>query len=330
MFARMRKLILRAGLGALLAGLPVLLEPVDAVPLDAVLVVGGGSHAPALVPLALWRQAESGRRQDLAELRAAAAQEAAGTLAAAAEAVAEDYRQRVTAFVDWRYSFFTSYRLMFGGIGGMFGGQAFTATVEQAVAERFRDIVLRPAETEARLRRAATAAGRRLNEHRAAFLERDRQGLVRLAAAGRLWRGEEPRHIVGPVGSSLPEAVVIDPVVEVAPTAAPALAVDREGAVAVGRQGVRRLIGGMVGDGLAATAAGAGAEAALLTTFGVTGTLGFAAGILVEWQAQKGFEALDRPDFEARSLAAAEAAAEALRAAAADKAAALTVAVFGD
>lgn len=171
------------GLGALLSGAIGQLEE------DTVAVIRAGAGAAPAPPAALRREAWEAFRLATRDARAAVAAEARAAGRAQARAAVETavaaMRAEIPAFADWRFSFFTTYRLTFTGLGAaLTGGQAGEA-VQAALAERFAALVLKPDTVRRALGTAIDEVAEEGSRRRAAFVAERRDTLDRLVADAR-------------------------------------------------------------------------------------------------------------------------------------------------
>ncbi|HYH17289.1 MAG TPA: hypothetical protein VD995_01610 [Azospirillum sp.] len=231
-----------------------------------------------------------------ARVEAAEAARAAGEarVRAAVDQAVAAMRAEIPAFIAWRFSFFTTYRLTFTALSGAVTGADPVEAARAFVAERFRDIVLNPDALREQFAKAVVDIGADVAARRAAFVDDRRAAFDGLAAQ----RALPPGKATGPAvvseadalelptpGPLRPDTPLPDPITGVGWMA------EEEALVLAGRQAVRRGAGLAAEPALLATAPAAMLEAAPLIAGPAIGAVAFAAGLGVELAVVKLWEA---------------------------------------
>lgn len=271
---------------------------------DQVAVVRGGRAGEPAPPIVLsradWDAFLAETRVARARVAQAAADDAEARLQTAVDEAVAAMRTEIPTFIGWRFSFFTTYRLTFTAISGAATGSDPEAAVRLAVAERFRELVLKPGMVRSRLAQAMdevtlTAAGRR-----EAFVAERRIALDHLA-----------RHRGQPSAAAsaamVPEADALD--LPALSSLRPALPVaestdevgwlgQREVLVMAGRQVARRGIAAVVEPTALAAAPVSLMETAPFVVGAAAGATVLGAGLAIEFVALKLWESTEREALE--------------------------------
>ncbi|PWC90100.1 hypothetical protein TSH100_03710 [Azospirillum sp. TSH100] len=210
-------------------------------------------------------------------------------------------RAEIPAFVGWRFSFFTTYRLTFTAVSGVVSGTDPESAVKVAVAERFREMVLKPVMVRTRLTQAMDEVTLNATRQREAFIAERRIALDRLAqerggastgAPVAVMVSEADALGLPPMSSVRPALPVSDPNDEVGWLG------QREALVMAGRQAARRGVGVVVEPTVLAVAPVSLAETAPFLISAAAGATVLGAGLAIELVALKLWESTEREALE--------------------------------
>lgn len=281
---------------------------------ERVMVARSASAATPLPPVTLakddWNAFLHATRLARAEVADAARAAARARLRTAVDQTVEAMQAGIPAFADWRFSFFTTYRLSYAALSGTVTGGDATESVRAVLAERFQALVLDAASPHQRLIQALDDIAADVAARRGAFVAERRAALDRLAAERALPSDAGP--IRGPVPGPIPHVVSEADALELPPLeplrrhiAVDAAAADvgwlddREMLVLAGRQAVRRSAGFLAEPALLATVPAPLLEATPFLVGPVVGAAVFGTGMAVEFAAVKLWESSERAALEA-------------------------------
>lgn len=302
---------------------------------DAVAVARGAATSPVppvLLARTDWESYAAATRA--ARVEAAEAARAAGEtrLRAAVDDAVAAMRAQIPAFVAWRFSFFTTYRLTFTALSGAITGADPMDAARAFVAERFRDIVLTPNALRDRLGQAVAEIDADVGARRAAFVAERSAAFDRLAAQRALPPGKAavPAVVSEADALELPTPAPLRPDTPLPDTAtAVGWMAEEEALVLVGRQAARRGAGLAAEPVLLATAPAALVNTAPLLAGPAIGAAAFAASLAVEYVVVKLWEAEEEDALAAAAGHALDQYREALLAAALPAAATITAGSLG-
>lgn len=278
-------------------------SPDEAQPQRVAIVRSGraGDPAPPVVlAQADWEAFLAETRLARARVASTATEDAEARLQTAIDETIAAMRGEIPAFADWRFSFFTTYRLTFTAVSGVFTGTDPESAVKVAVAERFREMVLKPVTVRTRLAQAMDDVTLNAASQREAFIAERRIALDRLAEERGQPSAATPVAMVSeadalglpPLSSVRPTLPVADPNDEVGWLG------QREALVMAGRQAARRGIGAVVEPTVLAVAPVSLAETAPFLVSAAAGATVLGAGLAVEFVALKLWESTEREALE--------------------------------
>ncbi|WP_431855401.1 hypothetical protein [Azospirillum sp.] len=260
---------------------------------------GAAPSRPVTLEAADWEAFLAASRTTRAEAARSARDAATARVkATVAEAVAA-MRADIPAFLAWRFSFFTTYRLTFSALAGAFTGTSPAESVGAVTAERFRALVLNPDALRTRLSAAMDAVAADTIARRAALTVERAAALDRMAAERGLSAGS------GSVMAAVSEADALglptpDPLRPQVPIPDPSGEVGwlggREALVMAGRQAARRGTGLAAEPALMASLPVALLEGAPLLAAPVVGVVATGVGMAVEYLAVRLWESEERDD----------------------------------
>lgn len=260
---------------------------------------GTAPSRPVTLDTADWEAFQAAGRAARMEAARAARAAAVVTVKTSVDQAVAAMRADIPAFIAWRFSFFTTYRLAFSAVAGLFSGTSAADSVGAVTGERFRALVLNPDALRTRLsaaldtiaadstaRRSALIAGRAAALDGLAVQRGQPAGAGEVAAA--VWEADalglpmpDPLRPQVPVPDSLADIGWLG---------------EREGLVMAGRQAARR------GSGLAAEPAVLAAlpaaliEGAPLLAAPVVAVVATGVGMAVEYFAVRLWESGERDD----------------------------------
>lgn len=270
-----------------------------------VAIVRGGRAGDPAPPVVLarsdWQAFLAETRLVRARAASTATEDAEARLRAAIDETVAAMRAEIPAFIGWRFSFFTTYRLTFTAVSGVVSGNDPESAVRVAVAERFREMVLKPVMVRTRLAQAVDDVTLNAASQREAFIAERRIALDRLAQE----RGQA--SAAAPVAAMVSEAdaLGLPPLSSVRPALPLSDPNDevgwlgqREALVMAGRQAARRGIGTVVEPTVLAVAPVSLAETAPFLVSAAAGAAVLGAGLAVEFLALKFWESTEREALE--------------------------------
>lgn len=260
---------------------------------------GTAPSRPVTLEATDWEAFQATSRTARMEAARAARAAAVATVKASVDEAVAAMRADIPAFIAWRFSFFTTYRLAFSAVAGAFSGTSAADSVGAVTGERFRALVLNPDATRARLSKAldsiaadATARRSALIAERSAALDGFAVQRGQPAGAGEVAAAVWEADALGlPMPDPLrPQVPVPDSLADIGWLG------EREGLVMAGRQAARR------GSGLAAEPAVLAAlpaaliEGAPLLAAPVVAVVATGVGMAVEYFAVRLWESGERDD----------------------------------
>lgn len=282
--------------GAAVAADDTILLVIDRMPAN------GRSTMPAhYVPRPVFNHFVTTSLADFGNHRAIAASAARDVLQTEARQSVAGMRERLPAFADWRYSFFSSYRLTFSAlIAAVSGGDANEA-VRATVRERFQAQVVDPYAVSLRMEAAAIRAQEKTLAWRRVFVTSQHEALDALVSQrGAPWDGRPVNAVVTESmllsppspGTGGRKAASVDPVADT-----PTVAVESEAAVLAARQATRRGVGIAAEPLVIVPAAEFVAGAAGVAASSFVGVAALAAGLAAEYLIVRSWDAIDRDTF---------------------------------
>lgn len=275
---------------------------------DSILLVidrmtaSGGSTMPAhYVPRPVFNDFVATSQVEFGNHRAIAASVARDILQTEARQSVADMRERLPAFADWRYAFFSSYRFTFSAlIAAVSGGDANEA-VRATVREQFQSQVVVPYAVSQRMEAAAIRAQEKTVGWRGVFVASQHGALDELVSQrGAPWDGRPANAVVTESmllfppapGSGGGKTAGVDPI-----GGTPTIALPSEAAVLATRQATRRGAGMVTEPLIVVPMAEAVAGAVGLAATSFVGAAAFAAGIAAEYLIVRTWDAVDRDAF---------------------------------
>jgi hypothetical protein len=261
----------------------------------------GEPAPPVVLARSDWEAFLAETRLTRTRVASTATEDAEARLRTAIDETISTMRTEIPAFVGWRFAFFTTYRLTFTAVSGVFTGTDPESAVKVAVAERFREMVLKPVMVRTRLAQAMDDVTLNATSQREAFIAERRIALDRLAqersqpsAATPVAAMVSEADALGlpPLSSVRPVLPVSDPDDEVGWLG------QREALVMAGRQAARRGIGAVVEPTVLAVAPVSLAETAPFLIGAAAGATVLGAGLAVEFLALKLWESTEREALE--------------------------------
>jgi hypothetical protein len=306
-----RVLSLLALAGALVCGVwggPV--AGADTAPVVVVALAHGdsapGGPSAVVLPAEAWRDFVAESRLLRQQMALEAANRADAVLADVVRTEVDRMRTRINAFVDWRFGFFTTYRLIFSGAAAFVSGDDPQRAAHAMVAERLRASVLQTEavrnELIATLQALSLDTARRRNE-----LAVERMTALRaLAAAYRMPATpalQAPPFQVNVVAEAdaleLPSGNPAFIGAGHPPMAIPDAFVDgREIIVLIGRQGVRRVVSSALTPELSSLMSSVGVDTLAWFMDPAAGAISFALAIVAEFLVVRGWDFYDRPEIQ--------------------------------
>jgi hypothetical protein len=265
--------------------------------------------------------------------RAIAASAARDILQTEARRSVADMRERLPAFADWRYAFFSSYRFTFSALVAAVSGGDANEAVRATVRERFQSQVVDPYAVSQRMEAAAIRTQEKTVAWRGVFVASQYGALDELVSRrGVPWDGRPANAVVTESvllfppapGSGGGRTAGVDPI-----GGTPTIALPSEAAVLATRQATRRGVGVVAEPLIVVPAAEAVAGAAGLAATSFVGAATFAVGIAAEYLIVRTWDAVDRDAFLAETNKALDDVEAELLREAARQAEALTDANFG-
>lgn len=261
----------------------------------------GDPAAPIVLARSDWEAFLAETRRARARAASTAIEDAELRLRTGIDGMVAAMRAEIPAFVGWRFSFFTTYRLTFTAVGGVFTGTDPESAVKIAVAERFREMVLKPVTVRTRLTQAMDDVTLNAANQREAFIAERRIALDRLA------RERGHASATAPVAAMMSEADALG--LPTLSSVRPALPISdpndevgwlgqREALVMAGRQAARRGIGTIVEPTVLAVAPVSLVETAPFLVSAAAGATVLGAGLAVEFVALKLWESTEREALE--------------------------------
>lgn len=260
---------------------------------------GAAPSRPVTLEAADWEAFLAASRAARAEAARDARDAAAATVKSTVDEAVAAMRAEIPAFIAWRFSFFTTYRLTFSAVAGVFTGTSPAESVGAVTAERFRALVLNPDALRTRLSAAVDAVAADTTARRAALVAARSAALDRVSAERGVSAG------AGSVTGAVSEADALglptpDPLRPQVPIPDPSGDIGwlggREALVMAGRQAARRGTGLAAEPALLATLPVALLEGAPLLAAPVVGVIATGVGMAVEYLAVRLWESGERED----------------------------------
>lgn len=210
-------------------------------------------------------------------------------------------RERLPAFADWRYSFFSSYRLTFSALASAVTGGNANEAVQATVQERFQAMVVDPYVLRARLETAAIRAQEATVGWRHVFEASQREALDTLVSQrGAPWDGQTANAVVTESTLLFPPAPgSTDGMATAVPavTETPTVGLGAEAAVLAARQATRRGVGIAAEPLVIVPAAELVVGAIGVVATPVVGAAAFAVGLVAEYAIARTWDSVDRETF---------------------------------